>query len=162
MIKANAKKVKPVLHHCLFTAFLANQLANKIGIDPDEAFVCGLLHDMGKTILIHYLTTSSDLHKSFYTDVIAKNHCRAGYFLAAEWQLSDIVQETILYHHAPDQATKYPHHVLLTFFANHIANGALSKEDLQRLNDDLGIETEIIQPLIENFDSLKEKIAALL
>lgn len=160
--KANAKKIKPVLHHCLFTAFLANQLASKIGIDPDEAFVCGILHDIGKTILIDYLAKISDLPQSLYADIIVKNHCRTGYLLAVEWQLPEIVQETLLYHHAPDLAVTYPHHVLLTFFADRIANRTLSEEDLQRLNADLGIETETIQPLLDNYDALRAKVAALL
>jgi putative nucleotidyltransferase with HDIG domain len=158
---ANVKKVKPVLRHCLFAAFLAKQLAKKIDIDPDEAFVCGILHDIGKTILIDYLATG-ELAEPLYLEIISKNHCRAGYFLALEWQLSEIVQETILHHHTPDQALRYPHHVLLTYFADHIANGTLSEEDRQRLTSELEIDPETIQPLTENIDVIKEKVAALI
>ncbi|MEJ2691349.1 MAG: HDOD domain-containing protein [Deltaproteobacteria bacterium] len=157
---ANAKKVKPILRHCLFAAFLAKQLANKIDIDPDEAFVCGILHDIGKTILIDYLS-AADLPESLYLEIIAKNHCRAGYFLALEWQLSEIVQETVLHHHTPDQALRYPQHVLLTYFADRIANGTLSEEDLQQMTAELEIDSETIQPLTENIEAIKEKVGAL-
>jgi len=159
---ANAKKVRPVLRHCLLTALLAKQLANKIDVDPDEAFVCGILHDIGKTILIDYLATAGDISESLYAEIIAKNHCRAGYYLALEWQLSEILQETILHHHTPDQAARHQNYVLLTYFANRIANDALTEEDFQRLSADLGIDADTIIPLTENLEGIKKKVAALL
>jgi len=49
-------KVKAVMKHSLVCAFAARTLAEMFGENPEEVFVCGLLHDIGKTVLINILS----------------------------------------------------------------------------------------------------------
>jgi len=49
-------KVREVMQHSLVCAFAARTLAEMFGENPEEVFVCGLLHDIGKTVLINILS----------------------------------------------------------------------------------------------------------
>jgi putative nucleotidyltransferase with HDIG domain len=159
--QANPKKIKAVLHHCLLSAFIANQLAKSAGIDADDAFVCAILHDIGKTVLIEYLALQK-LPESLNAEIIEKHHARTGYLLTREWQLSEIVQESVHFHHTPQQAEIFPLHVLVTYYANLIANRAVSDNDLQALCQDLQTNETAIRPLIEKIDTLDQQVTALL
>lgn len=152
---ANEKKIKPVLQHSLLSAIIAKQLAKGAGIDPEEAFVCAILHDIGKTILIDFLVPF-ELPAHHHDNIIRKHHGRAGFMLAREWQLSMIIQEAVLHHHSPDRAKNHPRHVMVTYQANRLANGAVTEEELQ----EGGMEN--IRPLLEKINAIKEKITTLL
>ena len=43
---------RDLMEHSIGTAYLARLVAERLGQDADEAFVCGLLHDMGKLLLL--------------------------------------------------------------------------------------------------------------
>ncbi len=76
-----------------------------------EAFVAGLLHDIGKIILNQYF------HKEFMQimdmvvegnsledaeeAVIGTSHAQVGFWLAERWNLPEIISQTILCHHQP-------------------------------------------------------------
>ncbi len=43
---------RELMDHAIGTAYLARLVAEKLGDDADEAFMCGLLHDIGKLLLL--------------------------------------------------------------------------------------------------------------
>ncbi len=74
-----------------------------------EAFVAGLLHDIGKVILNQYfhkefkiiiekISAGMTLEQAEAT-TIGTNHSQIGAWLAEKWNLPKIISETILYHH---------------------------------------------------------------
>lgn len=91
------------------------------GIDPDEAFVCGLLHDIGKLALDHVLPRSfakvielTDLNQGdiaeFERMIIGVDHHTAGKRLAEQWQLPMLIQDCIWLHGtAPDALPRIEH-----------------------------------------------------
>lgn len=102
--------------HCLSVAILAEQmLANgprSPGLDPGEAFVCGLLHDIGKLALDHVLPKSFarvlelvDLNQGniaeFEQRIIGIDHHTAGKRLAEQWGLPHRLQDCIWLHGTP-------------------------------------------------------------
>ncbi|MBI9017451.1 MAG: HDOD domain-containing protein [Phycisphaerae bacterium] len=79
-------------------------------VDPEEAFVCGLLHDIGKLALASSLPKSYDrvvqLAKSAVCNiaeveqkVLGVDHTIAGKRLAEKWALPEAVIESIWLHH---------------------------------------------------------------
>ena len=56
----------------------------------EDAYVCGLLHDMGKII--------------FEKLVAGVNHAEIGARVAENWNFPDVIVSAIRYHHAPDSA----------------------------------------------------------
>jgi HD-like signal output (HDOD) protein len=48
----DASRVNRVLKHSLYCVLIARRAAADFCLDPEESFVCGLLHDIGKTVLL--------------------------------------------------------------------------------------------------------------
>lgn len=83
------------------------------GVKPEEAFVCGLLHDLGKVVLDACFPKSYDrvvsaveVSRGSILDLEAKvfglDHTIAGQRLATHWKLPENIRETIwLHHHTP-------------------------------------------------------------
>ena len=98
--------------HSLAVACVADMLAGHIGppMVAGEAFVCGLLHDIGKIALDACLPKSYlrviervDRERACICDVeqelFGLDHTVAGRRLAARWKLSDPILECIWLHH---------------------------------------------------------------
>ena len=113
--------------HSLAVAIAAEQIAKTVagGRDPDlpadEAFVCGLLHDMGKLALDHVLPRSyarvvelSEINRGDIAQierkVVGLDHHTAGKRLAEQWGLPLRLQDSIWLHGSPYNAVpKVPH-----------------------------------------------------
>jgi len=101
--------------HSLAVACAAELIASehpRQGVKPDEAFVCGLLHDLGKVALDIVLPKASarawrlaEHRRSSVVDaerdVIGLDHHAAGRRLAERWGLPDPVRDAIWLHGAP-------------------------------------------------------------
>ena len=112
------KGAKSLWEHSLLTAVGCEYLAEKYNLmNPDDAFVMGFMHDIGKLVLNlidaeHYQSFLSsnlppdarieDERAKFDTD-----HSSTGSFLAVRWQLPDIVKDAIRYHHFPLKAKEF-------------------------------------------------------
>ncbi|HSM75594.1 MAG TPA: HDOD domain-containing protein, partial [Desulfobacterales bacterium] len=98
--------------HCLAVAELARILAVRLGHpDPEEAYIAGLLHDVGKVILeTHGRKGYSDLCSrraaadgaTLVEDearFVGLSHDRLGAFFCAHWQLPEPLVLAVLFHH---------------------------------------------------------------
>jgi signal transduction histidine kinase/HD-like signal output (HDOD) protein len=85
------------------------------GVQPSEAFVCGLLHDIGKLALHHVLPKSfgrvvemAELNQGNIAEyerrVMGLDHHTAGKRLAEQWQLPHKLQDCIWLHGATPRA----------------------------------------------------------
>lgn len=98
--------------HSIGVACCAELLADSVrgrGLDPSEAFVCGLLHDIGKVALDVILPKSfdrvveaADLLRGNVADleraVIGLDHMVIGKRLAERWQLPAVMRDCIWLH----------------------------------------------------------------
>jgi len=96
--------------HSLVTAVLSKVLSTRASrFAPDEAFVGGLLHDVGKVALATLFPDerSAVLASSAFSDrelergLFGVNHVEVGAALATHWRLPTFVAEVIRYHHEP-------------------------------------------------------------
>jgi putative nucleotidyltransferase with HDIG domain len=97
-----------------------------------EAFVAGLLHDIGKVVLNQYFNKEfneiMELAANGLTlddaelQVLGTSHARIGAWLAEKWNLPKIISESLLYHHSPWESGKDQVLVALICFADYICH----------------------------------------
>lgn len=94
-------------------------------IPGDLAFTCGLLHDIGKAIISGHLVEIAEnikngISEGRYSDymdaeeiLFGMDHAQVGHVLAQHWKLPPVLQEVILHHHQPENAS--PEHQVLVY-----------------------------------------------
>lgn len=120
------KDMKSILGHSMIVSKLAYLVGKELDI-PDklcyELAVAGMVHDIGKIHLDSYLAKYQE-EKEKITDIqsgmMAKNqldtnevhyvrmHSKFSYDILKEYDYSDIVLDTVLYHHENYDGTGYP------------------------------------------------------
>lgn len=104
--------------HNLLTGLAAKKIVlhAKQPINGDVAFTCGLLHDLGKSILSDFLeNTSSKVLQALDEQkvksyniaegkILGMDHCEAGFELASHWNLPEPIPSAIRFHHTPSLA----------------------------------------------------------
>jgi putative nucleotidyltransferase with HDIG domain len=97
--------------HALGTAVASEIIAKKIGYPkPEECFTCGLLHDIGKIVLLKIapeefakvLALAEKEHLSFFEAerrLGVPSHGYLGEYIADKWRLPMVIRMSIRYHH---------------------------------------------------------------
>jgi putative nucleotidyltransferase with HDIG domain len=116
---------------------LARHLRSRGVADPDAAFSCGLLHDIGKIVIQCYLPEefkrfSEERLKDKQTPTyeveertLGYNHTQIGALLAAQWKLPHTLGDAITYHHHPQLCEAQEVLPYIVHFGNYIAKNAL-------------------------------------
>jgi signal transduction histidine kinase/HD-like signal output (HDOD) protein len=105
-------RLKQFWWHSLMCASLAKRIAGKTSYPaPDEAFLSGLLHDIGKLVLwVNFSKEYAEVlqsHKSKPDLFLAgemrlgATHCEVGAWMINRWNLQSFMADAVLYHHEP-------------------------------------------------------------
>jgi putative nucleotidyltransferase with HDIG domain len=85
--------LKILWRHSLMCAVLAEMIARKVSYpNPDEAYLAGLLHDIGKLVL--WVNPRSEKR-------LGISHCETGARLINSWSPQSFIADAVLYHHEP-------------------------------------------------------------
>jgi len=96
--------------HALATAMGSKWLLQKTGYRDlaDEGFLAGLLHDIGKLLLLRVIETVSlerqemNLSDVFILEILDSMHVEQGYNLMKEWSIPSVYCEVAKEHHADE------------------------------------------------------------
>lgn len=103
-------------NHSVTTAMIAQWVSRYINYpDPEEAYVTGLLHDMGKLILDQYMMVDYlrllDLMRQYKLamwqveeKLLGIDHPTIGSLMAKKWNFPVMLVDAIRFHHAPSLA----------------------------------------------------------
>ncbi|MFZ5549536.1 MAG: HDOD domain-containing protein [Pseudomonadota bacterium] len=114
---AKAQDLAGFWRHSLLVAELARATAQELGVDAaecEEAYLAGLLHDVGQLVLLGGLgkaygtllarSESEDELVGNERPTLATDHGAVGAWLVDQWQLPSLMADAILFHHmAPDE-----------------------------------------------------------
>ncbi|MFH2036348.1 MAG: HDOD domain-containing protein [Candidatus Zixiibacteriota bacterium] len=126
---------KKFWRHSLEVAIAAKEIARAINYEsPEEAFICGLLHDIGILVLdasfpeeskkIWNLAENGEPILALEDKYWGTNHARVGQFLLRQWGLPEILSEAVGGHHMIfGEEDKHPYQriILVVNLANRIS-----------------------------------------
>jgi putative nucleotidyltransferase with HDIG domain len=129
--------------HSIATAACAKVLARRMRLNQDFAFTAGLLHDIGRLVLVtgfpeRYSAVLARRQREdcqlldVERELLGVDHVMAGALLAQHWQFSDTMHHAIAYHHEPES----PGAGFLATIV-HVANAIVHALDLARDDDEL-------------------------
>jgi len=128
---------KELWKHSIKTAVASEILAQQYKIiDPQEAFVSGFLHDIGKIVMslnnkalcdkINNLVLNGADELQAEQTFFGTTHAEIGFILARKWQLSVLLGNCIKYHHQP-KASSIPNVTALIHIANRLVKDEVPK-----------------------------------
>ncbi|MEZ0238896.1 MAG: HDOD domain-containing protein, partial [Methylophilaceae bacterium] len=101
--------------HGICTAACAKVLAKRLGLNPEIAFTAGVLHDIGKLIIVMEYPAAAKVvavdeasDESFLEaerNLIGYDHAALGGELAQRWKFPQAIRDAIRLHHSPPDAS---------------------------------------------------------
>lgn len=161
--------------HSVAVAVFSRNLCSKLKMDPEDGYVAGLLHDIGKMVL--YLDDPDKYSEivqrvenketpDFITaekELLGMTHVETGYFLLEKWKFSQLLKDVVLYHHELKLFVGDDQIIGLVTFADQLTHVFLEKrfDDLDPFMEQFGMSgsdvdqvVEASQPEIEEFYSI--------
>lgn len=116
-------------YHSSLAAAFAKEIARMRRRSVEAAFLCGLLHDIGRPAAIATLVELSRKHRVELEPAVVLSVCdivhqAIGVQLGGMWKLPDTVVMSIGHHHDPATAPAHADAVLMTVLADRFAHAA--------------------------------------
>lgn len=168
--------------HSLGAATAARLLAERLGCPPpycEQAFIGGLLHDVGKVVLDHqfpeeWRSAVAACHERWCQlpeaelDVLGITHAAVGELAARKWAFAELLVDPIAHHHSPTTKCAHKNGVFLAHAGDYLAHVArmgssgaglrpvLDADVRQELKLDDAAETELVEALEMRILDLEE------
>ncbi|RMH32777.1 MAG: HDOD domain-containing protein [Nitrospirae bacterium] len=169
------REVQLLWRHALATGLYGKEIARRLRHNVENAFLCGLLHTIGKPLILHVLVSdrqrSMRLPWSVLEPLINEFHIPAGVRLAEAWALPDPVQETIRFYqddryHEARSPTKG---AVITCLADHLATFLLDPAEMEEdalralpVIRDLNLYPEDLTALLDLADTVRPSVECLI
>lgn len=162
LIASSAKKImderfssfKDIWTHCNKAAFYSRLLVQKNGLNKisDMVFIAGMLHDLGKIILlstnrelaeqIEQVSANRQMRTSTVLEEVSMgiSHSTIGRMIAEKWNFPEYIVEAISYHHSPLKSSDANRDIV---FLTYLANSLCLIEE--RKFDFFYLENEVLQ-----------------
>lgn len=136
--------LEPFWRHSLTCAHIARQLAVITNYpEPEEAYLAGLLHDLGKLVIgarqatafaafhqVQTLTRTPGEGPELERRLFGADHCELGAALVETWQLNSFIADAIRFHHLNADELRGAHPLLCLL---HVANVLARKGGLREV-----------------------------
>lgn len=141
LVPGHEDDVKRLWRHSLASGAFAKEVARTRRVNVESAYLCGLLHGIGKPVVLR--TTATLAREQKITPdkpalhaLIDGYHSRVGGLIADKWGLPKQVAEAIMYYADYDHAASFRQDCMLTCVADRLATyllapDGMSEEDLR-------------------------------
>lgn len=125
------------INHALLMQGLSSRIPNQFGVNPELAYLCGLLHDFGvlligqinrrQSILLNEMIKANPetSRVELENQILGFTHTNIGACLLQEWQLPQAVVEVAASHHNLMYQGKFAPYVKLAGFGNFVLENFL-------------------------------------
>lgn len=159
-------------YHVLCVAITARELAKRLDYaNTDEAYLAGLLHDVGQLAL---LTVAADQYQPIFKSCTGElglmaqeqkafglTHAEVGAWLAQRWNLHALFADALLYHHEPLSRVKDAHVLVQIVALANLFNNQFEGE-VQLTSDDLAcwdLDVDAAKSLVELAETEAKNVA---
>lgn len=132
-LKGFEQDVTSLFQHSVSAAMFAQEVARATRRNVEDAFMCGLLHDVGRPVILQALVAI--LHEqrlSVPGDALlaatGELHVDVGASLAESWRLPEAVEMSIRHHHSTNPPDAHANGVRITALADELARFAFEPE----------------------------------
>ena len=175
-VQGYEREVTALWLHALATGFYGKSIAGQIGQDPDMAFLCGLLHAIGKPFVVHtvnqYLQNTAELLPwSAMVQLMQESYIEVGRQLGDAWDFPVPVKEAMNLHedHTYHLATSPTKGAPITCLAMHLAGflydpTTMEEEVLRALPvvQSLQVSENDMNTLLEMQDTIRASVETML
>jgi len=130
--KGYEREIDVVFKHSIACALFAQEIARSTRHNVEDAFLCGLLHDVGRPVLLQALLTllreaRVPVDRQAILELVTELHAAAGSALAHAWKLPETVITALAGHHTETPALE-PTPVRIVCLADAFAHKSLEGE----------------------------------
>jgi putative nucleotidyltransferase with HDIG domain len=130
-VRGHEAELRQIWRHALASAAFAREIARALRTNVESAFLCGLLHTIGKPLVLQTTVDVATVlavqpEPAQIVALIDELHVRAGELLAARWSLPRAVCESIVAYGSYDTANGCGQEPVITALADHLARHLLS------------------------------------
>jgi putative nucleotidyltransferase with HDIG domain len=159
-VKGYENEVSALWQHTVGAGVYAKEIARTQGYDVEKAFLWGLLHDVGKPVILLALTElqrelDRRLEPSNMIAAMDEHHTQVGGQLAVCWALPVMVTESIIYHHDYRAAPTCAEAVMVTCLADYLSHHLADPDDFSE-------ESVRQHPVVSHLPCSPDNLTALL
>jgi HD-like signal output (HDOD) protein len=127
--------VKQLWRHSLASGAFAKEVARTRRVNVESGFLCGLLHEIGKPVVLRTTATIArdrriPADKSMLQILIEGYHARVGCLIGEKWGLPKQVVEAIQYYSDYEHAPSFRQECTLTCVADRLATHLLAPDEM--------------------------------
>ena len=174
LFRLDGKKaeLQKLWNHSVAAAFCAQEAACLLRLNAETAFLCGLLHDIGKPVVLEAVqavekSLGCDLEAEIAVVLMEEFGSSVGARLGREWGLPQQVQEAIACRDCYQDAVEYPDEAKLVCVADLLSDHLLdekSDEDVLRAHPvfvDLNLYPDDVDSLLSKKESVLEAVESM-
>jgi HD-like signal output (HDOD) protein len=118
---------RDLFDHALGAAYMARLVAADVDVDADEAFLCGLMHDIGKLVILKLAYDHNRAHDNKVTDEVldqglAERHAMMGGLALRRWHMPESVDDPVMFHHDFLSAPRRQREAAVCYLANRMCH----------------------------------------
>ena len=160
-VSGHERTLERLWQHSAIAAAWAKEIARMRRKNVEAAFLCGLLHDIGKPVVLQALRslielTGFELADELYDAWVDEFHPAVGAGLLDKWQLPSWMVEAVAYHHEPEQAEQHADEARTACLADLLAHWSLADDD------EAAIEGLRNQPVLRSLGMYVDELDELL
>lgn len=134
-VAGHEDEVRRLWRHSLASGAFAKEVARMRRVNVESAYLCGLLHEIGKPVVLRTATTLAQtecgtVERTTLLGWIDGYHSRVGTLIAEKWGLPKQVATAIQYYDDYEHADSFRQECLLTCASDRLASHMLSPQEM--------------------------------